>query len=201
MKMKLGIASILVLLLQACFDEDAFDHQVVFSNDHERINLTRVGLEQRTGFFTVDVTEPKQLDKWCVDTECSQTLFTHKGHYFDFSFIADGDWTGDLSTLPKEEVDLMLHTQVRQVNATFYFYQDYKNTNPLLFTVKAMWPDFISGSYGDGTGGGKGIAAYYISTCYCAFISLSLGDYIAQDSSGNEINSELQAGFKFNFWI
>ena len=121
--MKLYTVGLLTLLLSGCvLDEDAFDDQVSFTNDDEVATFSEVDLEQRTGFFSIELTKPKQLEKQCVDTECSRTLFVHKGHYFDFSFVADGDWTRDLSMLSAEETELMLHTQIRRAVARFYFW-------------------------------------------------------------------------------
>ncbi|MDC2887928.1 hypothetical protein Q4575_01430 [Psychrosphaera sp. 1_MG-2023] len=194
--MKLITVGLLTLLLSACvLEEDAFSDQVSFTNDSEVATFTEVDLEQRTGYFSIELTKPKQLEKRCVDTECSQTLFTHNGNYFDFSFIADGDWTKDLSMLSGEETELMLHTQVRRVNGTFYFYQDYENSNPLLFRVEAQWSDFISGD------SGNGIEAYYSPVCGCVIIDLDLDDYIAYSANSTEVTSNLSNYFRFEFLL
>ena len=195
--MKKFLLSLLIsLATQACvFDDDAFADNVWFIVDDEYVNFTSIDLELRTGDFFVKLQEPKPMDKWCIGEDCAQTLFTHKGHYFDFSFIADGDWTGDLSQLSKEEIDLLLHTQVREVNATVYFYQDFENTNPLLFTIRPSWPDFISGS------SGNGIEAGYGSNCGCVRINLDINEHIAYDVNGNGLAADLSGGLIMRFTL
>ena len=188
--MKKFLLSLLIsLATQACvFDDDAFADNVWFIVDDEYVNFTSIDLELRTGDFFVKLQEPKPMDKWCIGEDCAQTLFTHKGHYFDFSFIADGDWTGDLSQLSKEEIDLLLHTQVREVNATVYFYQDFENTNPLLFTIRPSWPDFISGSSGNGK------EAYYGSYSGAVLVDLNIHEATAYDVNSNELSADLRGG-------
>lgn len=191
---KLLICSLICLLIQACvFDDDAFDDQVAFYNDGERVNFSDVDLELRTGFFSFDVgssNKPIELNKECLDTSCTQTLFAYHGSYLDFSFIADGDWTGDLSQLPKGEIDQLLWTQVREANATVYFHEDYENTSPLLFTIKPSWADFTSGTSGNGK------QAYYSSSGFI-LISLMINEYLAYDQNNKVLSADLSGTLTF----
>lgn len=145
----LSIILFLCSFLQACLsDKDLFGFEYEFDNGIERIILDDVALSVRRGSFVVDVgskENPVSLVKTCIDDDCTQTLFEYNGDYFDFSFITDGNWTGDLSQLPKEEIEQLLWTQAREINAVVRFYEVYEKINPLLFTINPSWLYFSAG--------------------------------------------------------